>query len=372
MRVAITTGVLRIPPTYFVVNHAERLADRYEFEVFTLAAQVDDSAVSVPIHDVIPFRSLPFSSRMRLGPLGLPLLSPRIRRFDPDVIHQHFATWSGPAVSAAGARIPLLTTVHGYDVFVANRAPRSPLERWHVRNVARSARHSWRVLAVSEYLASRAVEAGFDAARLRVHYQGVDTKFFTPAEAGTGGTEAPVVLFAGGLFERKGIRDLLDASCRLIGTVDHSLVVIGDGPLAGLVDERARKFPHIDRQGSIDRVLLRDQLRAATVLVLPTQEHEGRREAAGLVLVEAQACGTPVVAYRSGGTPEMVDEDRSGLLVSEKDVDALTSAIGDVLTADAEDYLSMRRAARDFALEQRSLDRSCQELSAHYDELALR
>lgn len=372
MRVAITTGVLRIPPTYFVVNHAERLAEEYEFEIFTLAAQVDDPEVGVPIHDIVPFRSLSFSRRMALGPLGLPLLASRIRTFHPAIIHQHFATWSGPAISAAGKGAPLLTTIHGYDVFVTKRAPRSPLDRWHARNVARSARHSRLVLAVSEYLASRAVEAGFDAARLQVHYQGVDTDFFTPVAESSGSVGAPVVLFVGGLFERKGLRDLLDASCRLIGSVEHSLVVVGDGPLADVVDERAREFPHIERRGSIDRMLLRDQLRAATVLVLPTQQHDGWREAAGLVLVEAQACGTPVVAYRSGGTPEMLDEDRSGLLVPEKDVEALTSAIGDVLTLSTRDYLSMRRAAREFAHGQRSLDRSCQELSAHYDALALR
>jgi glycosyltransferase involved in cell wall biosynthesis len=368
LRVAVTTGVLQIPPTYFLVNHALALRKRFDFEVFTLVARVPND-LGIPVHDTIPFRAVSFSRRMGFGPLGLPAMQSDIRRFSPDLIHQHFATWSGPAIAAAGKQIPLLTTVHGYDVFVATRPPRNPLERWHARNVARSARRSRRVLAVSEYLASRAISAGFDSARLQVHYQGVDTEFFTPDEGTTGRSDRPVVLFVGGLFERKGIRDLLDASCRLIKTVEHSLVVVGDGPLAGLVDERSEEFPHIVRRGSIDRTLLRDEMRGATVLVLPTQEHAGWREAAGLVLVEAQACGTPVVAYRSGGTPEMLDENHSGLLAPEKDIDALTAAIGEVLALGEDDYRRMRRAARKFAHEQRSLDRSCRELVEHYDSL---
>ncbi|MBB5632667.1 glycosyltransferase involved in cell wall biosynthesis [Cryobacterium mesophilum] len=370
MRIAVTTGALKVPPTYFVVDHAQRLRTEHEFEVFALVADVSDPAITIPVHGVVPLRGASFERRMPAAPLGIPLLGGRIRRFQPDLIHQHFATWSGPAISAGrkGAK-PILTTVHGYDILLARRNNRSLRDRWNLANVANARDHSNRVLAVSEFLAGEAVAAGFDPTRLEVHYQGVDTEYFTPLPGTQHADSVPVVAFVGALAERKGIMDLIAASNALIGAVDHRLVIMGGGPLASAIQAEAARTSHIDVLGTLPRAEIRAQLRRATLMALPTQEHDGWREAAGLVLVEAQACGTPVVAYRSGGTPEMVDENRSGLLVAEKDVAALTSAIRDVLALGSEDYLRMRHAAREFAHEHRSLDRSCRELLAHYAEL---
>lgn len=344
------------------------MADLHDFKVFALAAEVEDLSISVPVSDVVGFRSMPFNKRMKLGPLGLPLLSRKIRAFDPDLLHQHFATWSGPAIAVSKKGPPLLTTIHGYDIFVASRPELSVLDRWHLRNTSESSEHSSRILAVSEYLASRAIESGFDPSKLHVHYQGVDTEFFTPSPTRRVKTSPPTLLFVGGLFERKGVKDLLEASAKLSQKVEHSLLIVGNGPLKDLIDRYSLEYPHISHRSALNRDDLRDEMRAAHALVLPTQEHEGWREAAGLVLVEAQACGTPVIAYRSGGAPEMISENVSGLLVPEKNVEALTTAIRQVLTLPEAEYLLMRTAARSFAHENRSLEKSCLELNSHYAE----
>ena len=100
---------------------------------------------------------------------------------------------------------------------------------------------------------------------------------------------------------------------------------------------------------------------AASAVVVPSYN-----ESFGLVAVEAQACGTPVVAYASGGTPEMLIPDTTGILVPERDVASLANAIGTVLDLPQPEYERLSRAARDFVHSHRSLTRSCEELAEHY------
>jgi glycosyltransferase involved in cell wall biosynthesis len=223
---------------------------------------------------------------------------------------------------------------------------------------------------VSRYLASQAVLAGFDSSRLEVHYQGIDTDFFTPSPESSPAAEPPTIAFVGALSERKGARDLIQVSRRLIGTLPHRLVLAGGGPLAAELAAETADDRHICLTGPLDREEVRTRLRNATVLVLPTKASRGGREAAGLVLLEAQACGTPVVAYDSGGTSEMLAPDVSGLLVPEGNTEALAAAVGDILTLGGADYARMRDSARDFAVRERSLAGSCGELLRHYDAVS--
>lgn len=370
MRVAVTKGTLRIPPTYFAVQHAQLLADRHEFQVFTLAADVRDRAVTVPVRDFVPARSQPFRRRELVIPAYLAAMTRAIVRWQPDLIHQHFATWSVPAVRAAArARVPLLLTVHGGDLLAGLRPPVGPMQRWHRHNVRAAAEQAARVLAVSHYLAGRAVAAGFDPDRVEVHYQGVDTDYFTPAPTPPP-DEAPVVAFIGALAPHKGVADLLAASTRLAPVAAHRLVLVGDGPLRALAEAAARTHPHIQVRGPQPRPVVREVLRGARCLVLPARQSHGAREGAGLVLVEAQACGTPVVAYRSGGAPEMLAPGRTGLLAPEGDAAALTAAVADMLALPGPELAAMRRAAREFAVAERSLRVSAAALDAHYTDLA--
>lgn len=371
MRIALTMGVLRVPPTYFAVNHAQTLREAHEFHAFALAAEVTDAAVQVPVSQSLNVPGLSFESRMRLGPLSLPHMTRAVRRFRPDLIHQHFATWCTSAASIASGGVPLVTTVHGYDVLLATRSPRSTLERWHQHNVRLAQSRSNRVLAVSNYLASRAVKAGFDSQRLEVHYQGVDTDFFTPATDAPNRGGVPEVVFVGAISRRKGTRDLIDASRALVSSHEHRLVIIGGGELDAELRAETASDNHIEFAGSLDRAGVRARLQQATVMVLPTQEDRGWREAAGLVLLEAQACGTPVVAYDSGGTSEMVDDGTSGILVKERDVNALGDAIGSILRLGTAEAGRLRTQTRDFVVTQRSLAVSARELTAHYEQLAL-
>lgn len=371
MRVAITKNTLRVPPTYFAVDHAMRLSREFEFRVFAEIAEVADPAVDLAVVDAIPFRALSFRTREYLIPAFQGAMTRQIRRFRPAVIHQHFATWSMPASTAATRdRVPMITTLHGADVFAALRSGGGALGWWNRHNCARAASTSTRVLAVSEFLAGEAVRAGFPATRTEVHYQGIDADYFTPSPtaAAAAADDLPVIVFVGAVSERKGIDQLVAASTTLAATVEHRLLVVGDGPLrAGLEAASPR---HIEFIGQRGRHEVRELLRNAAALVLPTRRMPDWREAAGLVLLEAQACGTPVVAYRSGGTPEMLIDGSTGLLVDEGDVGGLGDALRSLLGLDDEARRRMGHAAREFVVGRRSLAVSANELAGHYRDVA--
>lgn len=379
MRIAVTLGTLRIPPTYFAVQHTGLLADRHELKTFALVADVADEALlsssKVDIVDFVPFRRLAFRQRELAMPASMLAMSRAVAKFRPDVIHQHFATWSMPAVRAsAAAHAPLILTMHGADVFAALRRYRAvtwtgrPMLAWHHRNVAHALASATRILTVSEFLANSAFEAGAPVGRVEVHYQGIDTEYFQPIERANG--DGPIVLFVGALNEAKGVPDLIDASLSIMAKHPHELRLVGDGPLREWLNGVATAHPHVRVLGRVDREGVRTQMQRADVMVLPTQRHNGWQEAAGLVLLEAQACGTPVVAYASGGTPEMLRHEETGVLVTEYDRVALAGAIAEVISAGRAEARAMSKDARDFVVGQRSLVESVRQLDSHYTEVA--
>lgn len=373
MRIALATGLLPVPPTYFALQHAARLAGEHRVRMFALAADIRDPSVGVEVDAVVPSMgpwTVRIATALMTAPVAADVQARRIEAFTPDVVHQHFATWSRGAIAGAGrAHAPMLATIHGYDVFALEGAGRSPLREFHRRSALHTARSADRLLAVSRYLADRAVAAGFPANRLHVHYQGIDTDIFRPESVPLAPGERSDVVFIGALAERKGVEDLLRASIELAPRVPHRLLLIGDGPLRDRVAAAEREHPHIRRLGSLGRDRVLDALRRARLLVLPTQEHRGWREAAGLVLLEAQACGVPVVAYRSGGAPEMLDEGVTGRLVDERDVAGLAKAVADLLSLDDAGWVEMSADARRFVVVHRSLTGSVHQLLMHYQDL---
>jgi len=373
-RIAVTTGALRVPPTYFVLQHAALLADSYEFEVFARVADIRDDSQGVPIYDATRVGGS-FGRRSRASLLFGGAQTRAISRFEPALVHQHFGTWSEPAIVAARrAEVPMITTLHGYDVFAglgAAAEPRSWPRRLGDNTRARSTQAAYamssRLLAASRYLADRSVEGGADAGKLRVHYQGVDTDYFRPEPVPQSGE--PGIVFVGALTELKGPGDLVRASLSLAPRLPHRLVLVGEGHLRPELERATAGSPHVTFAGRLARDEVREVMRGAHALVLPTQLSEGRREAAGLVLLEAQALGVPVVTYASGGAPEMLRDGVTGLVVGERDIAALTDAIRQLLELPSAEYRRMSVQARDFVVRERSLAASAAELDTHYREL---
>ncbi len=224
----------------------------------------------------------------------------------PDVVWAHFLVPAGLFASKVDA--PLVVTAHGRDVRNIGAVP--GIAHLTRRVVERAST----VIAVSEYLRHELEERLPQArGKTEVVDSGVDLDRFA-AVAPAAELESPAFVHVGSLTERKNVTRLADAFGRL---GRGSLTFVGDGPLRGALEGRDRvrvvgRVPHVDVPG---------WLSAADVVCGPALV-----EPFGQALLEALACGKPVVATRIGGPSEFVPL-AAGVLVDPLDVGEIARAL---------------------------------------------
>lgn len=235
-----------------------------------------------------------------------------IERLAPDVIHAHWWFPAGLLAVGGAGDVPFVTTMHGSDVRLARKVKLvHPLFRKVMRESAA-------VTAVSGWLAGEARAMAPDA-QVRVAPMPADTVLFRDE------TSARIpgrFAFVGRLNAQKGLADLLEA---LAWVPEASLDVFGDGDDAPALRALAEKLSLTSRvhwRGVIARTELPAAYRGAQAVVMPS-----RNEGLGLVAVEAQLCRTPVIAYNSGGLPDVVSPEWGGTLVPPGDTRALADAM---------------------------------------------
>jgi len=229
-----------------------------------------------------------------------------LRARAPDVVYAHFLVPAGLIASTVKSA-PLVVTAHGRDVRNIGAIP----------GVAGATRHVVRraaaVVCVSEYL-RRELETKLPAARGKTEVvgSGVDLERFgvVPRAAHDG----PAFLCVGALSERKNVIRLADAFATL---GEGTLTFVGEGPLRPRLEGR----PGVMLAGAVPHDEVARRLAAADVLCQPSLI-----EPLGQALLEAMACGRPVVATRIGGPPEFVPPE-AGVLVDPLDVDGLARAL---------------------------------------------
>jgi len=251
---------------------------------------------------------------------GSRALRREIRAFRPTVVHAHWWCPSGMLAAMGAGATPVVITMHGSDVRLAlSRTVAHPIAR---RVLDRAAA----VTAVSDWLARQSTTLGTRHA-IRVAPMAVDTERFQPTDVAIEAERR--LVFAGRLNAQKGLADLLDAMARLQGSA--TLQVIGEGEDRAALEARAARLgiaPSIEWLGRGTPEQLATAFRGAAAVVIPS-----RGEGLGLVAVEAQLCGAPVIGYRSGGLSDVIDPSWGGVLVEPGDIVQLASAIDSVLSA---------------------------------------
>jgi glycosyltransferase involved in cell wall biosynthesis len=211
------------------------------------------------------------------------------------------------------------------------------------------------VVAISEALAREAVASGFPAERIHLIPHGIDMTEYAPA-AGEEKTarrralglplDKLLAVYTGRLIEGKGLETLLAAMRSLADVPALHLVLVGSG--AGQVisiEDKLRQEAaaealrgRVTFTGRVDDVAA--YLQASDVFVFPTLD-----EALGMSVVEAQACGLPAVASRTGGVPDVVEDGATGILVPPGEAGPLAQALR-ALVADPESRQRLAFAAR--------------------------
>lgn len=244
--------------------------------------------------------------------------------YDFDLIDAHYFYPDGVVAMwlAADAGKPFVVTARGSDI---NLIPRYPAPRRWIKKTVGEASH---VMTVSAALRSRLIELGAEEGKATVLRNGVDLDFFHPAHDRVavrrelGFDDRPLVLSVGNLVELKGHHLVIDAMCKL---QDMCLQIVGGGELEHALGRQVERLGLGNRVGFAGRIppaRLLKYFQAADVLVLASS-----REGWANVLLEAMACGTPVVATPVGGNPEVVGDAAAGELAAERNADALVAAV---------------------------------------------
>lgn len=310
--------------------------------------------------------------------IALPWIIRKLRRENPSIFHVHFGLDAVDAWPLARTlKIPMIVTLHGFDVAVNPQYWESGnggfiLRRYPKRLVALAKRPSVTFIAVSEAIRSRAIDYGIPPEKILVRYIGIDVKGFEPGAVPIAQRDLRI-LFVGRLIEKKGLYYLIQAMAEVQKVIPEAhLVVVGDGVLRAELEEYALRLAvNVCFRGAQSNAEVMNELRTARVFCLPSvTARNGDAEGFGLVLLEAQASGVPVVTSASGGATEGILEGVTGFSFPERDVGKLTSLLIEVLKDDVR-LSAMSKAARQFVLKKFDLGKCTQELEATYDEIAV-
>lgn len=241
-----------------------------------------------------------------------------------DHLHAHFA--HSPASLARYASlftgIPYSFTAHAKDLYLSQ--PNSLVNKAELATFITTC-----TAFNAAYLAE--VVGSENAAKIRVVYHGVDTdRFHPPAQRVV--NSAPVIVSVGRLVPKKGLRHLVDAAALLRQRgKDFCLDIYGDGPLLSILRTQiaAAGLSNIVRlRGACTQQELAEVYRRADVFALaPVVMEDGDRDGIPNVLLEAMASGLPAVSTAISGIPEVIADQKNGVLVSPGDASALADGL---------------------------------------------
>ncbi|MBA3947265.1 MAG: glycosyltransferase [Herpetosiphonaceae bacterium] len=265
---------------------------------------------------------------------GLRTLLQLTRHGDFDLIHGHWILPNGTvaALGAQARRLPLVVSLHGSDVFFAERnAATALVARW-------TARQAGMITACSNDLAARLVALGAEPRRLMTVPYGVDAEQFVPSDgqavrADLGiAPDQPLLMWISRMVYKKGVHVLLDALPMIVQAHPRAVLLLGGyGDLRDELVAQAQWLglsDHVRFPGSISHDEVNRYWNAADVAVVPAI-HDQRGNVDGLpnMLLEAMSAGRPIVASRIAGIPQVINDGVHGLLVPEGDPAALAQAI---------------------------------------------
>lgn len=295
-----------------------------------------------PRYPVIP--KLGMSVAPRLMAMAV---EPVLRRivaegYDFDLIDAHYLYPDGVAASIVGRRMgkPVVMTARGTDVNVIT------LYRHPRRLIQRAASDARALITVSRSLKDALISLGVADERIAVLRNGVDMELFRPQgnvrNRENSDDDQPTLLSVGHLIEGKGHHFVIEALTSLPGA---RLTIAGAGSWKDRLVQLAATRGVEDRVNFIGHVAHDELARlynSADVLVLAS-----RSEGMPNVVLEALACGTPVVATAVGGIPEIVSAPQAGRLMAERSAGALAQAVS-ALMDDYPDRATVRRYAEQF------------------------
>ena len=319
----------------------------------------DETVEGIPVHAIRAFMPPRLIAMETIAAQVYERLAREIDRFRPDVLHASFIIPCGHA--AVRHNLPVVVSAHGVDAYGW------PFQRSGLQVAAREAlMKATRLCAVSGFLAQTMQQ--LVPRDVRVIWNGADERLFGPSDrtAARADLNIPqdrlVIAYAGNLLRAKGLFELIDAVAGL-GQYEPLLCLAGTGADEPALRERASQ-QKVDAQflGRRSHCEIASLIAACDVFSLPSY-YEGLPN----VICEAMLSQRAVVASSAGGIPEIVENERTGLIVPPRDVPALRTALGR-MAADADMRNAFSLAAHEFAVRKLTWQAASREYEALYQE----
>ena len=292
-----------------------------------------------------------------------------------DIVHAHGHAYMSSYIACKVAekyKKPFILTQH--NTFIDYQSLLNIVEHLNDWTVGRVVlKESDRVIAVSRKTMEYVLKLGADVSKTSVIYNGVDTNFFHPMnkEESRDKLGLPknktLILTIRRLVYKNGLDTLIESASLLKQDYPHLLfIVIGEGPSRKLIEKRVRELridDNIRLTGFVPEKLLPLYYNAADYFVIPSSSGEGLP----LVLLEAMACGLPVIATTVGGIPEIIKDMKNGVLVPPRNPKTLAETISKFLS-NKEMGLAIGEEARKTVEDKFTWEENIRRLQNVYDE----
>lgn len=280
-----------------------------------------------------------------------------------DVLHVHWPVphaWFG-YIGKITTRARMVATFYGAELALAKRYP-------FVKNFIRwSTRKSDKVIAISSFARDEIMR--LTHAEPEVIPYGAPLEVAEKSPSATSRKGPKIILFVGRIIERKGLPYLIEAMTKVVTEMEAQLVIVGEG-------DRRAELERVIREKDLEKTVifagkvstdhLQELYEKCDVFVLPSiVDSRGDTEGLGVVLLEALAYRKPIVATDVGGIGDVIKNERTGLLVPQKDPGALSNAIVRLLR-DRELATRLGNEGHRYAREYFSWDRILSKLESVY------
>jgi colanic acid/amylovoran biosynthesis glycosyltransferase len=303
-------------------------------------------------------------SRRRSFSYPILFMALEVFRARPDVIHVHYGHNGNLLVPLKRIKptLPFLAMFHGHDVRLGTEGgPAFYTDLFATADL---------ILVNSQHTRRALLDQGAEPQKTRVHSVGIELSKF-PFRSGLPKRESPCfrILTVSRLHEDKGVTDAIYAVSQLVSNFPSETIeyrIAGNGPLQEPLRLLVRELglsSQVTFLGAMDQSAVSSQMQEADIFLL-TSIHEGL----GMVLLEAQAVGLPIVATETGGIPEAVVPGRSALLVPPQDPQAAAAALAECLR-DPEKRIQMGKAGREHVEKQFDVEILNDKLADLYKQL---
>jgi glycosyltransferase involved in cell wall biosynthesis len=274
------------------------------------------------------------------------------RHVQADVLHAHLPNaHAASTIAGAACGVPVVATIHGRQLTL--------------RDVEALQLGEGHAVMVCEYGLAQARLLGIDASRVSWIPNGVDTQRFSPSPARIA-SQSVTVGFVGRLAPEKGPLDFVRVAALLLhATPTLRFRIIGDGPLRGEVESAVVRSSLADRVELVGMVHDMPAAYRGLDMLVSTSQSEG----APLAILEAMACGLPVIATSVGGVPEIVSDGVTGRVCPPRGIHMAADTVEE-LASRPDKRLDWGRAARKRVLENYDLRTHVAKITALFERIA--